>query len=185
MLALLVLLVFMFVICWFIGMLSTVVFTSGPAAVLFLGIFISLAMAYAAYRFFDSRFFAVLAALFTLLPSLGVLRHGSSEGKALKAMAPDVVQFGLDQFAALDTDNSGIISESEMMHGAGNRQFSSVERHYVEYMYAERSGIGHVTKVDYDWNPATETIDSTTYYGISKLDLQSYPRQLSERYKHW
>ncbi|MBY0359412.1 MAG: hypothetical protein K2W82_15525 [Candidatus Obscuribacterales bacterium] len=171
---------------YFFGSMAALVFTSGPAAVFILGAILSLVAAYVAHQISDGKLtFAILIAAIAFIPTIRILRNSSNDGKELKAIATEVVQFGLEHFTALDTDSSGTISENEMTHGASNRQFTSVQRRLVEHMYAHRSRIGHVTDVDYDWNPATETIDSTTYYGISKLDLQSYQHRLAERYKRW
>lgn len=102
--------------------------------------------------------------------------------QAAVAMAPQVSQWLLKNFAALDGDGDGIISSGDLMsycqNAEGNPTFDAADLRMARNAQFELCEIGHVVDMVVSSNPAVGLV-VVNLYAISPSDAQSYPERIA------
>jgi len=136
---------------------------------------------------------APLVVLVVILLTMAFMPDSDERHEEAIRNAPEVERYGLANFATLDTNSDGIISEQELLLAGKADPNNAVLKHMYEY----RDCIGHVVDTKTDTYPVTDLVpmpdgnggfyfipttrfqtDTTNYYGISKQDLETYKTRL-------
>lgn len=97
-------------------------------------------------------------------------------------MAPQLSQWLLKNFTALDGDRDGIISSGDLMSycekAESNPKFDAADLRMARNAQFELCEIGHVVDIVFSPNPAVGLV-VVNLYAISASDAKSYPERIA------
>jgi hypothetical protein len=190
-----------------LGLLPAQAVAGGPGVMLALGLFTAFLYAALSYWLglmtFDmewdeslttvkkSILAACISFMMTFYPVAYTIDNGHQHAVYLRSMAVPTQEFGTGRFAAIDTDDNGVLTTEEMDAADRSLSLNERERQLLQHMNSQRSEIGHEigSNTTYVWistgkggylSPIIVSI-----YGISAPDLNSYPARLTEKWKRW
>lgn len=123
--------------------------------------------------------------------------NGKQYAAYARHITPIVRTYVIDNFNAIDTDGTGVITDEEMDAALSNLTLTQEQRQALEFMRSNQHEAGHVigsyTTTTYVWISTgpngrgymSPVITTHYIYGVSRGDLENYPERTIAKWQKW
>ncbi len=121
-----------------------------------------------------------------VLTAFGIWTSAPSRIKEYLEMVQKVKPFVLKNFAVLDGDEDGVISDGDLGHAAEEKLITDEsDRKVLDFVRGHLGSIGHGVGSYRTYNAATKTTSSHTVSVISPRDVEGFAERELAKYAAW